>query len=49
MIARKRTITVGELYGQLIEIKSGLQKEEQLVTEGYQNIYDGQLLTVLKK
>lgn len=49
MIARKRTITVGELYGQLIEIKSGLQKDEQLVTEGYQNIYDGQLLTVLKK
>lgn len=49
MIARKKTITVGELYGQLIEIKSGLQKDEQLITEGYQNIYDGQLLTVLKK
>ncbi len=49
LVARKKMITVGELYGQLIEVKSGLLKDEQLITEGYQNIYDGQLLTVLKK
>lgn len=49
LIARKKMIVVGELYGQLIEVRSGLNKGDQLVTEGYQNIYDGQLLTVLGK
>ena len=44
LIARKKQITVGELYGQLIEVKSGLAAGEQLITEGFQNIYDGQLL-----
>ncbi|KAF0241373.1 MAG: hypothetical protein FD183_742 [Chitinophagaceae bacterium] len=49
LIARKRNIVVGEMYGQLIEVKTGLNKDEQLITNGYQNIYDGQLLTVIAK
>ena len=49
LIARKKMIVVGELYDQLIEVKAGLNKGDQLVTEGYQNIYDGQLLTILGK
>lgn len=50
LIARKRPIIVGELYNQLIEVKSGLAAGEKLIAEGYQNIYDGQLLkTDLKK
>jgi membrane fusion protein (multidrug efflux system) len=49
LVARKKTITVGELYGQLIEVKSGLSKDDQLITSGYQNIYDGQQVTVLGK
>ena len=44
LVARKKHIIVGELSGQLIEVKSGLTSGEQLVTEGYQNIYDGQNL-----
>lgn len=44
MVARKRQIQVGELYNSLIEVKSGLQAGEKLITEGFQNIYDGQLL-----
>ncbi|MGE5107006.1 MAG: efflux RND transporter periplasmic adaptor subunit [Sphingobacteriales bacterium] len=44
VIARKKHIIVGELSGQLIEVKSGITSGEQLVTEGYQNIYDGQFL-----
>ncbi|MBV9987723.1 MAG: efflux RND transporter periplasmic adaptor subunit [Chitinophagaceae bacterium] len=44
LIARKRQIIVGELYQQLIEVKSGLSAGEQLITEGFQNIYDGQVL-----
>ncbi len=44
MIARKKHIIVGELYNQLIEVRSGLRAGEQLIVEGYQNIYDGQVL-----
>jgi RND family efflux transporter MFP subunit len=49
MVARKKNITVGEMYGQLIEVKSGLSKNDSLITEGYQNIYDGQVVMALKK
>lgn len=49
LIARKKSIKIGEVYGQLIEIKSGLTQNELLITEGYQNIYDGQILKVVKK
>ncbi len=49
LIARKKMIVVGEVNGQLIEVKSGINAGDQLVTEGYQNIYEGQLLTVLVK
>jgi RND family efflux transporter MFP subunit len=45
MIARKRTITVGELYGDQLEVKSGLQAGEVLITEGFQGLYEGQLIT----
>lgn len=44
LVARKKQVIVGELNGSLIEIKSGLSVGEQLITEGYQNIYDGQIL-----
>jgi membrane fusion protein (multidrug efflux system) len=50
LIARKKQIVVGELYNELIEVRSGLTAGEQLITDGYQNIYDGQLLkTDMKK
>ena len=44
-IARKRQVTVGQIYGEQIEIKSGLQSGEQLITQGYQGVYDGQTVT----
>jgi membrane fusion protein, multidrug efflux system len=43
--ARRRRIVVGEAYGGLIEIKSGLTGGELLITEGYQTVYDGQAVT----
>jgi multidrug efflux pump subunit AcrA (membrane-fusion protein) len=46
MLARKRAVTVGELYQDRLEVKSGLQASDQLITEGFQNLYDGQLLAV---
>jgi RND family efflux transporter MFP subunit len=42
LIARKKMITVGEFYGNNIEIISGLSAGEQMITEGYQSLYDGQ-------
>ncbi|MEO6221349.1 MAG: efflux RND transporter periplasmic adaptor subunit [Ginsengibacter sp.] len=46
LVARKRKVIIGELYGDQIEIKQGLKEGDQLITEGYQAIYDGQLITV---
>ncbi len=45
LIARKKYIIVGELYQDKLEVKSGLQGTDQLITEGFQNLYDGQLIT----
>jgi RND family efflux transporter MFP subunit len=45
VIARKRKVVVGELYGDRLEVKSGLQTGDLLVKEGFQNLYEGQLLT----
>lgn len=47
MIAKKKAVTVGESYADLIEIKSGLAQGEQLITEGYQNLYDGQVIATV--
>jgi membrane fusion protein, multidrug efflux system len=47
MIAKKKFVTVGESYADLIEIKSGLVQGEQLITEGYQNLYDGQVIATV--
>lgn len=49
MVARKKPVIVGESYGQGIEIKSGLSGGEQLVTEGYLNLYEGQVITAERK
>jgi membrane fusion protein, multidrug efflux system len=43
-VARKKVVVAGSVYGELIEIKSGLQEGEQLISSGFQDIYDGQLL-----
>lgn len=45
MIARKRQVQVGELYGQMLEVKSGLKTGDVIITEGFQNLYDGQTIT----
>ena len=43
-VAKKKNVVIGEVYGNQVEIKGGLQAGEQLITEGYQNIYEGQLI-----
>ena len=46
LIARKRQVTVGELYQDKLEVTSGLHADDQLITEGFQNLYDGQLVSI---
>lgn len=45
LVARKKRVIPGELYGDKLEIKSGLTIGDQLITEGFQSIYDGQVIT----
>ena len=49
LIARKRMVTVGEFYKDQLEIKSGLQAGDQIVTEGFQSLYDGQMIVLASK
>ena len=44
-IAKKKIVQVGEIYGNNIEVKSGLQAGDQLITEGFQSLYEGQPVT----
>ena len=44
-IARKRAITIGEFYDELIEVNVGLASGDKLITKGYQGLYDGQLIS----
>ena len=44
-VAKKQTVLIGEVYGNNVEIKSGLKGGEQLVVEGYQSLYEGQLIS----
>ncbi len=49
LIARKKQVTAGEFYGDKMEIKSGLQAGDQVITEGYQSLYEGQVITTSSK
>lgn len=45
VVARKKSIVMGQVYGDKAEIKSGLNAGETLITEGYQSLYDGQQIS----
>jgi membrane fusion protein (multidrug efflux system) len=49
LVARKRSIAIGELYNDRLEVKSGLQQGDTLITEGFQSLYDGQRITTSVK
>jgi len=46
MVAKKKVVQVGQLYADKIEIKSGLQAGDVIITDGVQGLYDGQAITV---
>lgn len=45
MVARKRPVNIGFLNGDMLEIKTGLKAGDVLITEGFQSLYDGQVIT----
>jgi len=45
-VAKRRSVTIGEDYGDYVEIMKGLQTGEHVVVFGYQNLSDGQPLAV---
>jgi len=49
MVARKVNVVPGQLSGDSIEIKQGLQTGAQLITDGYQGLFDGQPVTTSDK
>ena len=49
MIAKKVNVIPGQLSGDSIEIKQGLQNGEQLITDGYQGLFEGQPITTTEK
>jgi membrane fusion protein, multidrug efflux system len=48
-VAVKKQVQVGEIYGEQIEIKAGLATGDKLITQGYQDLYEGQLVTTAAK
>lgn len=45
MVATRKIVELGSIYGDLVEVKSGLTGGEKLITAGYQNLYEGQTVT----
>lgn len=45
-VARKKTIRTGLTSGSVVEVLSGLSEGENIITEGYQNLVDGQKITL---
>jgi len=44
-VAHKKVVTIGQLYADKIEVKTGLAVGDQLITDGFQGLYEGQLIT----
>lgn len=49
MLAKKVNIVAGQLSGDSIQINQGLQKGDQLITKGYQGLFEGQPITTTEQ
>ena len=45
-VAKKKQVIIGEVYGDNVEVKQGLIAGEQLISEGYQSLYEGQVISI---
>jgi membrane fusion protein, multidrug efflux system len=44
IVAHKKTITIGQTYSDKVQVTGGLDVGDKLITDGYQGLYEGQLL-----
>ena len=49
LLARKKAVIVGQYYGNNIEIVAGLVAGDNVISEGYQTLFDGQNITTSDK
>ena len=49
MVARKRPVKIGQLYGAMVEVNDGLKVGDELIIDGYQSLYEGQAITTSVK
>lgn len=47
-VAHKQSVVTGLAYGGRIEIKSGLSAQDRIITRGFQEAYEGQLLKAVQ-
>jgi membrane fusion protein, multidrug efflux system len=45
LLARKKSINIGMMYGDKVEVLSGIQAGDNIITDGYQGLYDEQPIT----
>ena len=45
LVAHKKSITIGQTYGDKVQVLSGLDSGDQLITDGFQGLYEGQPIT----
>jgi len=45
-VAQKRIVQIGNTYNGKVEITSGLENDDQVISGGYQNLNDGQKVAV---
>lgn len=45
-VSRKKPVIIGEVNGDKVEVKSGLTAGDQVITKGFQSLYDGQNIAI---
>jgi membrane fusion protein, multidrug efflux system len=46
LVAHKKSITIGQTYGDKVQVTGGLEFGDKLITDGFQGLYEGQLITI---
>ena len=45
-VAHKKSVTIGQSYSDMVEVTSGLQTGDKVIIDGFQGLYEGQLITL---
>jgi membrane fusion protein (multidrug efflux system) len=46
LVAHKKSITIGQTYGDKVQVTGGLEFGDKLISDGFQGLYEGQLITI---